>query len=66
MPTKDATLTKETVIEMLRDMPDDELAAQTLEAMHFRLVIDDRLRRADSEERIPHEEFKKRVAKWLA
>jgi predicted transcriptional regulator len=65
MPTKDATLTKETVIEMIRDLPDDEAAADTLEAIYIRMKIDEGIRQADNGEVIDHEEFKRRMSKWL-
>lgn len=65
MPTKDATLTKETVIEMIRELPDDEAAADTLEAIYIRMKIDEGIRQADNGEVIDHEEFKRRMSKWL-
>lgn len=66
MPTKDATLSKETVIEMIRELPDDEAAADTLEAIFIRMKIDQGIRQLDNGEGIPHEEVVARMSKWFA
>ncbi len=58
--------TKEAVIEMIRKMPDDVTTADVVEELYVRMKIEEGIRQADAGEVIDHEEFKKRMAQWLA
>jgi predicted transcriptional regulator len=57
---------KEQVRAMLDQLPDD----CTVEDVQYRLYVLDRIRRGlesiDRDEGIPHEEVKRRMAKWLS
>lgn len=58
--------TKEAVIEMIRKMPDDVTTADVVDELCVRMRIEEGLRQADAGDVIDHEEFKKRMARWLA
>jgi predicted transcriptional regulator len=58
--------TKEAVIEMIRKMPDDVTTTDVMEELYVRMKVEEGIRQADAGEVIDHEEFKKRMARWLA
>jgi hypothetical protein len=57
--------TKEALIELIRDLPDDMPAADMAYELYVRTKIDAGLRQAEAGEGISNEEFKKRMARWL-
>lgn len=57
--------TKETVIEMIQRMPDDATAPDIIAELYVRQKIDERLRQLDAGEGVPHDEAKRRFARWL-
>ena len=58
--------TKEAIIEYIRSLPDDVTPEAAVEALALKLRIDEGLRQVAAGEVIDHEEFKKRMARWLA
>lgn len=57
--------TKELMLEIVREMPNDVTAEIALEELAFRLHVEEGLRDADNGNVISHEQFKTRMAKWL-
>ena len=57
--------TKEAVIEMIRRLPDDATVPDIMEELYFRQKVDEGLRQLDAGEGVPHEEAKRRLARWL-
>ncbi len=57
--------TKEAILDLVRQLPDDATAPEILEALHDRLAIDVGLRELDEGKGIDHEEVKRRLARWL-
>lgn len=57
--------TKEAVIEMIRQLPDDVSTEDIMEELYVRLQIEEGIRELDEGKGIPHEEVKRRMAKWL-
>jgi predicted transcriptional regulator len=58
--------TKEAVLALVQQMPDDATAPEILEVLHDRLAIDEGLRELDAGQGIDHEEVKRRLSRWLA
>jgi predicted transcriptional regulator len=59
--------TKEALIEMIREMPDDATSVEYLAyELYVRAKIEEGIRQADAGDVIDHEEFKRRMARWLA
>jgi predicted transcriptional regulator len=61
-----AMSTKDSVIEMIRRMPDDTTVSDIMAELYLRQKIDEGLRQLDAGQGIEHEEVKKRLARWLA
>lgn len=57
--------TKEAVIEMIRRLPDDATVPDIMAELYVRQKVDEGLRQLDAGQGIPHEEVKKRLARWL-
>ena len=57
--------TKEAVIEMIRQMPDDVTVPDIMAELYVRQKIDAGLRQLDAGEGIDHEEVKRRLSRWL-
>jgi predicted transcriptional regulator len=57
--------TKEAVIELIRRLPDDVSTEDIMEELYVRLQIEEGIRELDEGKGIPHEEVKRRMAKWL-
>jgi len=57
--------TKEAVIEMIRQMPDDVTVPDIMAELYVRQKIDTGLRQLDAGEGIDHEEVKRRLSRWL-
>ena len=59
--------TKEALLEMVRKMPDDAASVEDMAyELYVRAKIEEGIRQADAGEVIDHEEFKRRMARWLA
>lgn len=58
--------TKEAVIEMIQRMPNDVTVPDIIAELYVRQKVDEGLRELDNGEGIPHEEAKRRLAKWLS
>jgi predicted transcriptional regulator len=57
--------TKDAVIEMIRQMPDDVTVPDIMAELYVRQKIDAGLRQLDAGEGIDHEEVKRRLSRWL-
>ncbi len=59
------TMTKEEVIKMVQNMPQDTSTEDIMAELYFRYQVDEGLRQLDEGKGIPHEEIEKRMEKWL-
>lgn len=50
---------------MIQRLPDDVTVTDITAELYFRQKVDEGLRQLDAGEAVPHEEAKKRLAKWL-
>ncbi len=57
---------KEKVIELVKALPENVTVEDVIEELYFKLQVDDGLAELDGGEGIPHEEVKKRIAKWVS
>ena len=57
--------TKEKVIKVVRDLPDDASLEDVMERLLFLAKIEKGLQQADAGRTIPHDKIKKKMAKWL-
>jgi predicted transcriptional regulator len=57
---------KETIIEMVKQMPDDATVPDIITKLYVRQQIDERLREVAAGEWVEHEEALKSLAKWHA
>lgn len=57
--------TKDAVVEMIRRMPEDVTVSEIMEELYVRRKIEEGLQQLDAGQGIPHEEVKRRLAKWL-
>jgi hypothetical protein len=55
---------KETVIEMIRQLPDEASLDDIMEELYVRRKIDEGLRQLDAGQEIDHQEIVDRVNKW--
>ena len=60
-----AMTTKEAVIEIIKRMSDDATVSDIIAELYVCQKIDAGLQQLDANEGIPHEEAKRRLAKWL-
>lgn len=58
--------TKEAVIEMIKRLPDEVSVPDIIAELYFRQKVDEGLRQLDAGQGIPHDEAKKKLAKWLS
>ena len=58
--------TKEAVIEMIKRLPDEVSVPDIIAELYFRQKVDAGLRQLDAGLGIPHDEAKKKLAKWLS
>ena len=56
---------KETILEMIRKLPDDVTLADVMAELYFRQKVDQGLRELDEGKGIPHEQARERLQKWL-
>ena len=57
--------TKERVIQSLSDLPNDASIEDAMERLLFLSKIERGIQQADSGQTIPHDEVRKRMARWL-
>jgi predicted transcriptional regulator len=57
--------TKEAVIDLIRQMPDDVTVADIMAELYVRRKIEDGLRQLDAGQGIPQEEVEKRIVECL-
>ena len=57
--------TKQEVIDMVRQMPDDSTIDDIMDALYVKTKIDKGLGQLDHGKHISHEEAKKRLGRWL-
>ncbi len=58
--------TKDKVIEIIRQLPDDATVDDILSELYFKLQVDVGLEELDEGKGIPHEEVKRRMLKWVS
>jgi len=61
MPT-----TKEAVIKMIRQMPDDASVDDIMAELYFRQKVEAGLKELDEGKGVPHDRVKERLKKWLS
>ena len=57
--------TKDAVIEMIRNLPDDVTLPDIMAELCFRQKVDQGLRELDEGQGIPHDQARERLGKWL-
>jgi predicted transcriptional regulator len=57
--------TKETVIELIKRLPDNVSVPDIMAELYFRQKADEGLRQLDAGQGVTHEEAKKQLASWL-
>ena len=57
--------TKEQVMDMIRELPEDVTLDDIMAELYFRAKVDAGLRELDEGKGIPHKDVEKRLAKWL-
>ena len=58
--------TKEKVIQMIQQLPDDVTVDDILSELYFKLQVDSGLRELDESKGIPHQKVKERMSKWIS
>lgn len=57
--------TKEAILEMIRNLPDNVTVADVMAELYFRQKVDQGLAELDAGKGIPHEKARERLQKWL-
>ena len=57
--------TKEAILEMIRNLPDNVTVEEVMAELYFRKKVDQALRELDEGKGIPHAEVRDRLSKWL-
>jgi hypothetical protein len=57
--------TKEKVITMIKELPEDITISDIMAELYFRQNVDEGLKELDEGKAISHEEAKKRLSRWL-
>ena len=57
--------TKDAVIEMIKRLPEEVTVSDIMAELYLRLKVDEGLQQLDAGEGIPHEQAKKKLAKWV-
>ena len=57
--------TKEKVVDLVRDLPDDASIEDVMERLLFLAKIERGVRQADAGRTIPHDQVRERMTKWL-
>ena len=58
--------TKEKVIQMIQQLPDDITVDDVFSELYFKLQVDSGLRELDVGKGIPHQKVKERMSKWIS
>ncbi len=58
-------MSKNDIIEMIKEMPDNSSIDDIMAELYFRTQVDEGLKQLDSGKSIPHEQVKKRISKWI-
>lgn len=58
--------TKQEVIKMIRQMPEEVTVADIMAELYFRQKVNSGLEELDEGKGIPHEQVKERIRKWLS
>lgn len=58
--------TKEEVIEMIRNMPEESTVEDIMEKLYIRTKIERAMKQLNEGEGIPHEQVKEHFKKWLS
>ncbi|MFH1008846.1 MAG: hypothetical protein V1800_15330 [Candidatus Latescibacterota bacterium] len=58
--------TKEKVIQMIQQLPDDITVDDVFSELYFKLQVDSGLRELDEGKGIPHQKVKERMSKWIS
>ena len=61
MPT-----TKEVIIKMIKQMPDDATVDDIMAELYFRQKVEAGLKELDEGKGVPHDRVKERLKKWLS
>jgi predicted transcriptional regulator len=56
---------KESVVNMVKEMPDNTTLDDIMAELYFKAQVDAGLKELDDGKGIPHEEVEKRMGKWL-
>ena len=57
--------TKEKVIDLVEDLPDDASIEDAMERLLFLAKVERGIRQADAGQTLPHARVRERMAKWL-
>jgi predicted transcriptional regulator len=57
--------TKESVIELIKRLPEDVSVQDIMAELYFRQKVDEGLRQLDAGQHVSHEDAKKQLAPWL-
>jgi len=58
--------TKEKVMQMIQQLPDDITVDDIFSELYFKLQVDSGLRELDEGKGIPHQKVKERMSKWIS
>jgi predicted transcriptional regulator len=58
--------TKESVLQTIGELPDDASLEEILDAVLLRLKVERGRQQIQEGRRVPHEEVRERLAKWLS
>ena len=58
-------ITKEAVLQLIRDFPDDVTLPEIIAELHFLEKVDQSLRELDAGMGVPHDQVCGRLRKWL-
>lgn len=56
---------KEAILEMIRQMPEDVSVSDVMAELYVRRKVEQGLSQLDEGQGVPHDEAKRRLAKWL-
>ena len=57
--------TKQRAVKIISKLSDDVSVGEIMDELYVQMKIEEGLRQLDAGEGIPHEDVKKRMAKWL-
>jgi hypothetical protein len=59
-------VTKEKVMQMIQQLPDDVTVDDIFSELYFKLQVDSGIRELDEGKGIPHQKVKERMSKWIS